>query len=139
MEPTSTALARRVYDSWMRRWVVFTDVLSVTAALLVARRLRFGSLPASDDLVWVGMIASVTVATFGLLGLYRDQLVAPAAELRRTALAMAFSIIGFVLLSFWTDVYVSRSWVALTWLIATILVVASRAAWRFVATGSATS
>jgi len=123
----------------MRRWVVFTDVLSVTAVLLVAHRLRFGSLPASDNLVWVGMIASVTVATFGLLGLYRDQLVAPVAELRRTALAMALSIIGFVLLSFWTDVYVSRSWVALTWLIATILVVASRAAWRFVATGSATS
>jgi FlaA1/EpsC-like NDP-sugar epimerase len=123
----------------MRRWVALTDVLSVTAALLVAHRLRFGSLPESDYVFWVGMIASVTVATFALLGLYSAQLAPPVAELGRTALAMALSIIGFVFLAFWADVYVSRSWVVLTWLIATVLVVVSRAAWRYAATGSATS
>ena len=85
------------------------------------------------------MITSVTVATFGLLGLYSDRLVAPVAELRRAALAMALSIIGFVFLTFWTDLYQSRSWVVLTWLIATILVVASRAVWRYVATRPALS
>ena len=123
----------------MRRWVALTDVLSVTAALLVAHQLRFGSLPDSDYLAVVGMIASVTVATFALLGLYSAQLVAPVAELRRAALAMTLSIIGFVFLAFWTDLYLSRSWVVLTWLIATILVVVSRAAWRCVPTRPALS
>ena len=94
----------------MRRWVGLTDVLSVTAALLVAHQLRFGSLPDSDYLVWVGVVASVTVGTFALLGLYRDRSVEPLPELGRSALATTLLVFGVVLVAFWTDVYLSRSW-----------------------------
>jgi FlaA1/EpsC-like NDP-sugar epimerase len=117
----------------MRRWVGLTDVLSVTAALLVAHQLRFGSLPDSDYLVWVGVVASVTVGTFALLGLYRDRSVEPLPELGRSALATTLLVFGVVLVSFWTDVYLSRSWIALWWIVATGLVVLSRTAWLFAA------
>lgn len=114
----------------MRRWVPLTDALSVTAAFLVAHRLRFGFLPDSGYLIWVGVIASLTVATFALLGLYRDRSVEPLPELGRVALVTTLLLLGFVVVAFWTDVYVSRSWIALWWIIAIGLVVVSRTAWR---------
>jgi FlaA1/EpsC-like NDP-sugar epimerase len=117
----------------MRRLVPLTDALSVTAAFLVAHVLRFGLLPDSDYLVWVGVIASVAVATFALLGLYRDQSVEPLPELGRVALATTLLLFGFVLVALSTDVYLSRSWIALWWITATGLVVVSRTAWRFAA------
>jgi FlaA1/EpsC-like NDP-sugar epimerase len=117
----------------MRRWVALTDALSVTAALLVAHVLRFGLLPDSGYLVWVGVIASVTVATFALLGLYRDRSVEPLPELGRVALATTLLPLGVLLVVFLTDVYLSRTWIALSWIIATGLVVLSRTAWRFAA------
>jgi FlaA1/EpsC-like NDP-sugar epimerase len=83
--------------------------------------------------VGVVVIASVTVATFALLGLYRDRSVEPFPGLGRVALATTLLLPGFVLLAFWTDLYLSRSWIALSWIIATGLVVVSRTAWRFAA------
>jgi FlaA1/EpsC-like NDP-sugar epimerase len=79
------------------------------------------------------VIAPVTVATFALLGLYRDRSVEPLPELGRVALATTLLLFGFVLVAFSTDVYLSRSWIALRWIIATGLVVVSRTAWRFAA------
>jgi hypothetical protein len=96
-------------------------------------QLRFGSFPDSDYLVWVGVVASVTVGTFALLGLYRDRSVEPLPELGRSAVATTLLVFGVVLVAFWTDVYLSRSWIALWWIVATGLVVLSRTAWLFAA------
>jgi FlaA1/EpsC-like NDP-sugar epimerase len=131
---TLPALARGVYDWHMRRWVALTDLLSVGSSALVAYWLRFGSLPDSDVLVTVGMtIIPVTVAVFALLGLYSRQ-AAPVTEIGRAVLAVTLSLIGFVFVMFWTDVYVPRSVLGLTWVVATVLVVVSRRAWRLAAT-----
>ena len=118
----------------MRRWVALTDVIAITTASLVAHWLRFGFLPYSGYLVWVAMIASVMVATFGLLGLYGRRPAAPGAELGQVMLVTTLSILAFVVLAILTDVYISRSWLLLTWLTATVLVFVSRTAWRYAAT-----
>jgi uncharacterized membrane protein (DUF4010 family) len=71
------------------------------------------------------------VATLALFGLYGDRAAAPASKVGRTVLAVTVVVLAaFPTLMFWTDVFVSRSWLALTSAIAVVLLLASRVVWR---------
>jgi FlaA1/EpsC-like NDP-sugar epimerase len=67
------------------------------------------------------------VAVFLALGLNRDR---PDAEVGRVVLGVTTALVLFVFVTFWTEVYLSRTWLALSWVIACVLVIATRAAWR---------
>jgi FlaA1/EpsC-like NDP-sugar epimerase len=118
------------YDTEVRPWISLTDVASVVTATLAAHALRFGVAPDLRLLTTMALIlVPVTVAVFAALGLY-----APArsalSELLRTVLGTATVLTSLVVATFWTDTYVSRSWLAMTFILAVPLVATSRVAWR---------
>ena len=102
------------------------DILCLTAALLAAHALRFGSPPSRD--YWIGMVvaAVVWVGVFHALGLYAPQHLPRVEEVRRTISAVVFGIVLIILLTFWLDLYLSRSWMAFALIIALVLELTAR-------------
>jgi exopolysaccharide biosynthesis polyprenyl glycosylphosphotransferase len=101
--------------------LVLIDVLCLTTALLAAHALRFGSLPASDYLVGTLAAAVLWIGVFYALGLYATQRLSRLEEFRRTISAVGIGVVVVILLTFWFDVYLSRSWMAFTLIIALML------------------
>jgi exopolysaccharide biosynthesis polyprenyl glycosylphosphotransferase len=102
------------------------DVLCLTTALLAAHALRFGALPSRD--YWIGMVVAgaVWIGVFHALGLYAPQHLSRVEEVRRTISAVVIGIVLVILLTFWLDVYLSRSWMAYTLIIGLVLELTAR-------------
>lgn len=98
--------------------LVVIDAVCVAAALLVAHGLRFGDLPASDYMVGLLVAIPLWIGVFHVLGLYGPHRLSWLEELRRTVSAVGLGIVLIILLTFWFDVYVSRSWMAIALVIA---------------------
>ncbi len=122
----------RVGTSALRRYrlvglfLIPLDILCLATALLVAHALRFDSLPDWEYLVQVAWAGLLWPAVFHGLGLYAPQNLSGLEEFRRTAAAVVIGIVVLILLAFWSDVYVSRSWMAITLVIALVLELAMR-------------
>jgi len=99
----------------MRRGIVVTDIVAVTTALLAAHVLRFGVVPEDGPLASVVLLGPLTAAAFLALGLYRDR---PDAEVGRVVLGVTAALASHVFIAFWTEVYLSRTWLALSWVLA---------------------
>ena len=106
--------------------LVLVDVLCLTTALLAAHALRFGSLPGSDYLLGTLAAAVLWIGVFYALGLYSTQRLSRLEEFRRTISAVGIGIVLVILLTFWFDVYLSRSWIAITLIIALMLELIAR-------------
>jgi exopolysaccharide biosynthesis polyprenyl glycosylphosphotransferase len=106
--------------------LVVVDLSCLTLALLAAYALRFASLPGSSYLI--GMVAACVlwVAVFHGLGLYAPQHLSGLEEFRRTVSAVGIGIVLVILLAFWSETYLARSWITLTLVIALILEVVAR-------------
>jgi exopolysaccharide biosynthesis polyprenyl glycosylphosphotransferase len=102
------------------------DVLCLTVALLVAHALRFGVVPEWEYLVQIALGGMLWPAVFHALGLYAPHLLSALEEFRRTAIAVGIGIVLLILLTFWTEVYLSRSWMAITFGIALVLELTTR-------------
>ena len=102
------------------------DVLCLTVALLVAHALRFGVAPGRESLVQIALGALLWPAVFHALGLYTPHLLSALEEVRRTMIAVGVGIVLLILLTFWTEVYLSRSWIAITFGIALVLELTTR-------------
>ena len=102
------------------------DILCLTTALLAAHALRFGSPPGGDYLIGMVVAAAVWVGVFHALGLYAPQHLPRVEEVRRTISAVVFGIVLIILLTFWLDVYLSRSWMAFALIIALVLELTAR-------------
>ena len=63
---------------------------------------------------------------FHALGLYATQHLSGLEEFRRTAAAVGIGVVVLILLAFWSNVYVSRQWVAITLVIALVLELSTR-------------
>jgi len=102
------------------------DILCLTTALLAAHALRFGSPPSRD--YWIGMVvaAALWVGVFHAVGLYAPQHLPRVEEVRRTISAVVIGIVLVILLTFWLDVYLSRSWMAFALIIALVLELTAR-------------
>lgn len=122
----------RVGTSALRRYrlvgflLVPVDVLCLVVALLVAHELRFGSIPEWEYLAQIAVGVPLWPAVFHALGLYAPQHQSGLEELRRTAAAVGIGIVVLILMTFWSDVYLSRSWILITLAIALILEVSAR-------------
>jgi FlaA1/EpsC-like NDP-sugar epimerase len=118
----------------VRRRIAVTDLLSLATALLVGHQLRFGYLTSQPLVTVMLIVVPAMLAIFAALGLYRDHPApTPVAELGRSVLAVTVVMLGFLMAASWAEQFVSRSWLALTWMITLALVVASRIGWRFAA------
>jgi FlaA1/EpsC-like NDP-sugar epimerase len=116
------------YDTEVRPWISLTDVASVVTATLAAHALRFGVAPDLRLLTTIALVL-VPVTVFAALGLYARARSA-LSELLRTVLGTATVLTSLVVATFWTDTYVSRSWLAMTFILAVPLIATSRVAWR---------
>jgi FlaA1/EpsC-like NDP-sugar epimerase len=111
----------------MRRGIVVTDTFAVTTALLGAYVWRYGVVP-DGPLASVLLFGPVlTVVAFTALGLYGDR---PDSEIGRVVLGVTASLASCVFVTFWAEVYLPRTWLALSWVLACVLVIATRAPWR---------
>jgi len=106
--------------------LVPVDVLCLAVALLVAHALRFGFIPEWEYLVQIGVGGILWPGVFHALGLYAPQHLSGLEEFRRTTLAVGIGIVVLILLTFWSDVYLSRSWMAITLAIALVLELSAR-------------
>jgi hypothetical protein len=71
---------------------------------------------------------TLTVVAFVALGLYREQ---PDSEAGRVVVGLTAAIFAsFGIPTLWANVYVPRSWLALSWVLACAVVIATPAAWR---------
>jgi exopolysaccharide biosynthesis polyprenyl glycosylphosphotransferase len=102
------------------------DVLCLTVALLVAHALRFGVAPDWEYLVQIALGGVLWPAVFHALRLYTPHLMPALEEFRRTTIAVSIGIVLLILLTFWTEVYLSRSWIAFTFAIALVLELTTR-------------
>jgi exopolysaccharide biosynthesis polyprenyl glycosylphosphotransferase len=102
------------------------DILCLTTALLAAHALRFDSLPDWDYTIGMVVAAALWVGVFHAFGLYAPQHLPRVEEVRRTVSAVGVGIVVVILLTFWLDVYLSRSWMAYTLIIALVLELTAR-------------
>jgi exopolysaccharide biosynthesis polyprenyl glycosylphosphotransferase len=102
------------------------DVLCLVVALLVAHELRFGSIPEWEYLVQIAVGGLLWPGVFHALGLYAPQHLSGLEELRRTTAAVGIGIVLLIMVTFWTEVYLSRSWMAITLAFALVLELSAR-------------
>jgi exopolysaccharide biosynthesis polyprenyl glycosylphosphotransferase len=109
-----------------------TDGLAVVLSLLLATLVRWGGDHAPGNLAALLVLASpLVVILFRMFRLYEVHLISPAEEFRRVILAVSVTIIGLVILSFWSDWSFSRSWIALVWGFSIVLSLLSRRLWHW--------
>ena len=111
---------------WIGLALALIDILCLTTALLAAHAFRFGSPPDRDYLIGMVLAAVLWVGVFHALGLYAPQHLPRVEEVRRTISAVVFGIVLIILLTFWLDVYLSRSWMAFALIIALVLELTAR-------------
>jgi len=114
--------------------MVGTDSVSILAALLFAYRIRFGwHAPAIGYAVTLATAVPVWIGIFASYGLYTVHRHATSEEFRRILSAVSVGVMLVVAVSFWSKESFSRSFVALTWLMALTLICLTRLAWhRFI-------
>jgi hypothetical protein len=118
------------YDRKVRRLIPFTDAISVIGGALLAHRLRYASLPDSSLIPQVLFAGAITVAWLAFFGLYGRRGRKPAEHLGQGILAITAGMVSTLVVTFSTDVYIPRSWLALTWIVAVTLFVLSRVTWQ---------
>lgn len=122
----------RVGTSARRRYrlvafvLVVLDALCLAVALLGAHALRFGFLPRWDYIMGIVVAGVLWLGVFHALGLYAPQHLSGLEEFRRTVSAVGIGIVVVILLTFWFDLYLSRSWMALTLIMALVLELTAR-------------
>jgi exopolysaccharide biosynthesis polyprenyl glycosylphosphotransferase len=108
-----------------------SDVAAICLALTVAYWLRYGFRPLPlRELLLVAVAPVVWVLVFQAFSLYSLLHLPPAEEFRRTVGATGVGLVLLVMVSFWSKASFSRIWVALTWIMALLLELLARRAWR---------
>jgi FlaA1/EpsC-like NDP-sugar epimerase len=106
--------------------LVAIDVACLIVALLSAHALRFGFLPEIDYMTEMLVAATVWPVPFYALGLYARQHLSVTKELGRTTAAVGIGIVLLIVATFWLDFYASRSWMAITLVLALVLDLTAR-------------
>jgi exopolysaccharide biosynthesis polyprenyl glycosylphosphotransferase len=108
-----------------------TDGLSIAVAMLIAYVTRFGLAPMPRDFtVLIASAPLVVVAIFSAFRLYSIQLITPADEFGRIIAAVASAVAAIALFGFWAQIPYSRSWLGITWILATLCCLAVRQRWH---------
>jgi exopolysaccharide biosynthesis polyprenyl glycosylphosphotransferase len=112
--------------------VAATDVLSLLAAIALARAIRYGEHPlGATSVLLLASTPFVALPIFAAFRLYSLPRLSPAEEFRRIPGAVSLSIAAFVVIGFWAQANYSRYWLALAWILGVVLVLASRRGWHW--------
>ena len=108
-----------------------SDALCVCVALFAGWFIRWQFRPLNSSYVLIVASAPLLwVAVFRAFGLYSPQHINGATEFRRTLGATSLGMLLVMVVSFWSKASFSRGWVAISWLVAFLLEVTVRHAWR---------
>lgn len=107
-----------------------TDAASLVLAFFVAHSLRFGFEMTRDlslivlggPFIWIGIFAAWR--------LYSPEHLSAPDEFRRALSAVTTSVLVVALGSYWARTAFSREWMALSWVLGTVLVLLTREIWR---------
>ena len=112
--------------------LALTDAACILAALIVSYEVGYSVRPMpARQLAFVVVAPLLWVAVFRAFNLYAPQYLSPPDELRRIIGAASLAVILMVLISSWFKSSVPGSWIALTWLLALVLELTTRRAWRW--------
>jgi exopolysaccharide biosynthesis polyprenyl glycosylphosphotransferase len=112
--------------------LAISDAACVALALVVSYYFRFPSQSMAFAETAVVVLAPLLwIAVFHAFNLYNLQHLSGHEEVRRVIGAASLGIVLLVMASFWTKSSFSRSWVGLTWVLALVLELAARRAWRW--------
>jgi len=108
-----------------------TDAACLVIALLVGYYLRYDNrpMPAGESLT-VLFAPLLWLAAFQAFGLYAPQHLSPPEEFRRIFGAASVGIVLLVVASYWSHSDFSRLWMGVTWVLALVLELITRRAWR---------
>jgi exopolysaccharide biosynthesis polyprenyl glycosylphosphotransferase len=111
--------------------MALADVGSVAAGIGLALSLPWGpAVPPGDLLPLVATVIPVVGALFSAFHLYLAHLLSPAEEFRRLVLAVSLAIVVLVGLPWWPTPLSARLSIGASWLLALILVLATRRAFH---------
>ena len=111
--------------------MVLTDVTSLLLAFALASAIHERVITAPLDVRYLVVAAPLLViGVFSAFRLYSVQRLNAAEEFRRLLLGVSMIITTAVTVSFWTHSTFSRLWIALSWVLALIFVLATRWTWR---------
>ena len=113
------------------RGLMATDAACLVIALLVGYYLRYDNraMPIGESLT-VLFAPLLWLAAFQAFGLYAPQHLSPPEEFRRIFGASGVGIVLLVVASYWSHSSFSRLWMGATWVLALVLELVSRRAWR---------
>ncbi len=115
----------------LARLIALTDGLSLIIAIVTAYLVRFGLRSISWSLaLYIAVALPVLIGIFCLFRLYSIQHISPAEEFRRIIAALGVGAGVMALISYWSQLPFSRLWFGLTWMVATVLCLASRQRWH---------
>jgi exopolysaccharide biosynthesis polyprenyl glycosylphosphotransferase len=123
--------AREQYRRLYRR-IAATDAASIAVSLLVAYWVRFGMrVPTVDFVAPLLGTPPLMIAIFAGFRLYDAHRFTPAEEFRRLILATSIGLSAVVTVSFWSQASFSREWLAVSWGLTLVLVLATRRLWHW--------
>jgi exopolysaccharide biosynthesis polyprenyl glycosylphosphotransferase len=113
------------------RGLMATDAACITIALLIGYALRYDNRPMpAGEFLTVIFAPLLWLAAFQAFGLYAPQHLSSPEEFRRTFGAASVGIVLLVMASWWSHSDFSRLWMGATWVLALLLELTSRRAWR---------
>ena len=113
------------------RGLMASDAACITIALLIGYALRYDNRPMpAGEFLTVIFAPLLWLAAFQGFGLYAPQHLSSPEEFRRTFGAASVGIVLLVMASWWSHSDFSRLWMGATWVLALLLELTSRRAWR---------
>lgn len=111
--------------------MAITDVVAITLAFDLAA-LILGAARGTPFDGWAMLIIAppLVLGIFSTMRLYSAHQLASAEEFRRVLLSVTLVVTSAVTLSFWSDATFSREWIVLSWILATVMGLSTRYAWR---------
>jgi len=110
--------------------MAITDVSAVLLAFLAASFTHERVITRPDVRVLLIISPLLVVGVFSAFRLYGVRRMTAADEFRRLLLGVTMIITSAVTFSFWTHATISREWIGASWVLALILVLATRWGWR---------
>jgi len=111
--------------------MAITDVVAITLAFDMAA-LILGAARGTPFDGWAMLVIAppLVLGIFSTMRLYSSHLLASAEEFRRVLLSVTLVVTSAVTLSFWSTATFSREWIVLSWVLATVMGLSTRYAWR---------
>lgn len=112
--------------------LALSDVLCISAALLLSYIIRFGVRPVPNEYVLVIVTAPIVwIGVFHAFGLYAPQHLSASQIFRRIIGAASVGLVLLAFGSFWSKSALSRAWIGATWVFALLLELAVRRMWAW--------